>query len=123
MVKSEKRGTPRVPVYTEAFSESFLVGILKNISREGMFILTTEPKEVGTRMELSLALPGNEKERIRIEAEVVRVCRPSDLQEAEETGQAGKSLVDGPGMGLRILSIAPQDLALLMSFLRDAPSS
>ena len=53
MEEREKRQTTRipVPVYIEAFTESFPIGILKNISAEGMFIQSTEPKEVGTRMD------------------------------------------------------------------------
>ena len=120
MEETEKRQTTRipVPVYLEAFTESFPVGILKNVSEEGMFIQSTEPKEVGTRMDLSLKLPGSEV-KIELTAEVVWVVYPPSFPETGEEVQPGRPVTDNPGMGLRILSASAQDLVSLEGFLRE----
>jgi hypothetical protein len=120
MEETEKRQTTRtpVPVYLEAFTEAFPVGILKNVSDEGMFIQSTEPKEVGTRMDLSLKLPGSD-DKIELTAEVVWVIYPPSFPETGESFQPGKLVTDNPGMGLRILSVSAQDLVSLEGFLRE----
>jgi hypothetical protein len=120
MEKTEKRQTIRipVPVYLEAFTESFPVGILKNVSEEGMFIQSTEPKDIGTRMDLSLMLPGSDA-KIQLTAEVVWVIYPPSFAEPGEEFQPGKSVTDYPGMGLRILSASAHDLVSLEGFLRE----
>ena len=120
MEETEKRQTTRipVPVYLEAFTESFPVGTLKNVSEEGMFIQSTEPKEVGTRMDLSLKLPGSEA-KILLTAEVVWVIYPPSFPEMGELIQPGKPVTDNPGMGLRILSASAHDLVSLEGFLRE----
>ena len=120
MEETEKRQTTRipVPVYLEAFTESFPLGILKNVSEEGMFIQSTEPKEVGTRMDLSLKLPGSES-KIELTAEVVWVIYPPIFPETGEAFQPGKPVTDNPGMGLRILSASADDLVSLEGFLRE----
>ncbi len=126
MEETEKRQTTRipVPVYIEAFTESFPVGILKNVSSDGMFIQSTEPKEVGTRMDLSLKLPGSE-DKIQLTAEVVWVVHPPSFPETNGGVQPGKPVADNPGMGLRILAASDQDLVSLQAFLQDreAPGS
>ena len=124
MGASEKRQTPRipVPVYIQAFTESFPVGILKDVSSEGMFIQSTEPKEVGTRMDLSLRLPGAEA-KIELRAEVVRVIYPPSFYETEVDVRSGKPVADNPGMGLRILSASPHDLVSLEGFLRGSDTA
>ena len=120
MAKTEKRQTTRihVPVYIEAFTESFPVGVLKNVSSDGMFIQSTEPKEVGTRMDLSLRLPGSD-DKIQLTAEVVWVVHPPSFPETEREVEPGKPVADNPGMGLRILSASNQDLISLQEFLQD----
>ena len=120
MEETEKRQTTRipVPVYLEAFTESFPVGILKNVSEEGMFIQSTEPKEVGTRMDLSLMLPGSDA-KIELTAEVVWVIYPPSFPETGEEFQPGKPVTDNPGMGLRILSASARDLVSLEGFLKE----
>lgn len=120
MEETEKRQTTRipVPVYLEAFTESFPVGILKNVSEEGMFIQSTEPKEVGTRMDLSLVLPGSDA-KIELTAEVVWVIYPPSFPETGEAFQPGQPLTDYPGMGLRILCASARDLVSLEGFLKE----
>lgn len=124
MKELEKRQATRirVPVYLEAFTESFPVGILRNVSAEGMFIQSTEPKEVGTRMELSLKLPGAET-KIEMTAEVVWVVHPPSFSEMGLAVHPGKPVADNPGMGLRILSASPQDLASLEGFLKGTEAA
>jgi hypothetical protein len=121
MEEREKRQTTRfpVPVYIEAFTESFPVGILRNVSPEGMFIQSTEPKAVGTRMDLSLRLPGAET-KIQLTAEVVWVIYPPSFSETDLNVQPGKPVADNPGMGLRILSASPQDLVSLEGFVQES---
>jgi hypothetical protein len=102
----------------EAFTEAFPVGVLKNVSAEGMFIQSTEPKEVGTRMDLSLKLPGAAT-KIQMTAEVVWVVYPPSFPETEFGMQPGRPIADNPGMGLRILSASPRDLASLEGFLKE----
>ena len=120
MGETEKRQTTRipVPVYIEAFTEAFPVGILKNVSADGMFIQSTEPKEVGTRMDLSLKLPGSDN-KIQLTAEVVWVVHPPSFPESGRQVEPGKPVADNPGMGLRILCASDQDLVSLQDFLQD----
>ncbi len=124
MEEIEKRQTTRipVPVYIEAFTESFPVGILKNASQDGLFIQSTEPKEIGTRMDLSLRLPGSEN-KIKLSAEVVWVVYPPSFPEPGHEIQPGKPVTDNPGMGLRILSASPEDIVSLEGFLKGADFS
>jgi len=120
MEETEKRQTTRipVPVYIEAFTESFPVGILKNVSSDGVFIQSTEPKEVGTRMDLSLKLPGSDG-KIQLTAEVVWVVHPPSFPETDGEIEPGKPVADNPGMGLRILAASDQDLVSLQAYLQD----
>lgn len=124
MGETEKRQTTRipVPVYIEAFTESFPIGFLKNVSAEGMFIQSTEPKEVGTRMDLSLVLPGSQ-DKIQLTAEVVWVIYPPSYPEMEQDAQPVKPVTDNPGMGLRILSASPKDLVSLEGFLQESEAA
>ena len=118
MAEREKRQNARipVPVYIEAITESFPLGILKNVSSEGMFIQSTDPKEVGTRMDLSLKLPGTES-KIQLKAEVIWVIYPPSFSEMETNLQTGTPVAYNPGMGLRILSASKEDLDSLVGFL------
>ncbi len=121
----EKRRAPRigVPVYVQAFSESFPLGFLKNISSEGMFVQSTEPKEVGTRMDLSFR-PDESSPDIQVTAEVIWVNYPPSFAEDENrTAYSRGSVTDNPGMGLRIISIAPNSEPLLDSFIRNTETA
>lgn len=124
MGEPEKRQTARfpVPVYIEAFNQSFPVGLLKNVSADGLFIQSTEPKEIGTRMNLSFQLPDSD-DKIQVKAEVVWVSYPPSFSETGSSFQPGKPVADNPGMGLRILSATAQDLASLREFLRESESA
>ncbi len=115
----EKRQSPRIhiPVYIETFSETFLAGTLINISSHGMFIQSTEPKEVGTQMDLRFQLPESE-ESILVVAEVIRVNYPPAFKENQEYTQPSGPVADNPGMGLKIVSMDPQTKARLEAFLQ-----
>ncbi len=121
MEENEKRRTTRlpVPVYVEAFTESFPVGMLKNVSEEGIFVQSTEPKEVGTRMDLSFKLPGSDT-KIQVTAEVVWVVYPPSFPEMEPHGRTGRPISYNPGMGLRILSSSAPDLDSLGAILEGS---
>lgn len=114
----EKRITPRIhiPVYIETFAESFPLGILVNISTKGMFVQSTEPKEVGTQMDLRFQLPET-SQSIQAAAEVIWVNYPPSFPENENFSQPGRPVYDNPGMGLRILSIDPKSRMLLDEFI------
>jgi len=114
----EKRQTSRVPVpiFIETFDQSFPMGVLKNISTDGMFVQSTEPKEIGTRMDLCFHIPDTQK-KIRVTAEVVWVNYPPSFSEAETYIQPGRPIADNPGMGLRILNIASTHKPLLEEFI------
>lgn len=118
MAIEEKRKSSRLhlPIEIEALSGTFRIGTLKNISEEGMFIQSTDPKEVGTRLDLSLALPGREN-KIRFVGEVAWV-RPSLEQTDPSLYSKDMPVTYNPGMGVRILSISPEDRDLLLQFVK-----
>jgi uncharacterized protein (TIGR02266 family) len=116
----EKRRSSRLhlPIEIEALSGTFRIGTLKNISEEGMFIQSTDPKEVGTRLDLSLVLPGGDK-KIRFVAEVAWVNPPLE-QIDPSLPSRNKPVTYNPGMGVRILSIPPEDRDLFFQFVKDS---
>jgi uncharacterized protein (TIGR02266 family) len=120
MQNQEKRRTGRLAlsVAIEAFSGSFPIGVLRNLGPEGMFIQSTEPKEVGTQMDLSLTLPKGHR-KILLTGEVTWVNYPPSQQNSS-SADAERRIADNPGMGLRILSIKPEDRALLQQLMMDS---
>lgn len=119
MQNQEKRRSGRLDlsVAIEAFSESFPIGKLRNLSPGGMFIQSTEPKEVGTKIDLSLTLPLGRR-KILFTGEVIWVNYPPTHPDTPST-DAGRHVADNPGMGIRILSISSEDRALLDHLMRD----
>jgi hypothetical protein len=118
--REEKRTDPRlhVPVYVEAFEETFPLGTLLNMSTRGMFVQSTEPKEVGTQIDISFQLPDTET-WIQLKAKVVWVNRPPSFSADEPYVPASRLVDDNPGMGLNILSIAPETKSVLETFIQD----
>jgi len=114
----EKRSSPRlnVPVYIRAFQEEFPLGTLINLSAEGLFVQSTEPKETGTVIELRFQLP-DDGAWIHLRAEVVWVNRSPSFPNHEPYVPLSRPVSDNPGMGLRILSIDPDSSPRLFSFL------
>jgi len=120
----EKRLAPRfpVPVYVETFSESFLLGLLTNVSAQGMFVQTTEPKELGTQMELQFSLPETGG-KVQLTAEVIWVNYPPTHPESQAYVQPGRPVQDNPGMGLRVLTMGPKSRASLEEYVRTMQKS
>jgi len=118
--RDEKRIAPRlqVSVYVETFRETFPLGTLGNISMQGMFIRTTEPKEVGTSLDIRFQLPGDEQ-WIHLKAQVIRVNYPPSFSRDEPYVPRSRPVDDNPGMGLKILSVAPEGMAALKAFVRS----
>lgn len=116
----EKRKSPRLrlPVEIEAVSGTFRIGTLKDVSEEGMFIQSTDPKEVGTRLDMSLTLPGDGK-KIRLVGEVAWVNPPPEQNEPWPEESPGALVMVNPGMGVRILYISEEDRTLLQKFLQN----
>lgn len=115
--EKRKSSRLRLPIEIEALSGTFRIGTLKDISEEGMFIQSTDPKEVGTRLDLSVTLPGDGR-RIRFVGEVAWVNLPPEQDEPLPRSQS-LPVADNPGMGVRILSISEEDRSLLQRILRD----
>ncbi len=116
--EKRKSSRLRLPIEIEAISGTFRIGTLKDVSEEGMFIQSTDPKEVGTRLDLSLTLPGDGK-KIRFVGEVAWVNPPPEQGEPW-SGSPGGPVADNPGMGVRILSISEEDRSLLQRVLQDS---
>jgi hypothetical protein len=116
----DKRGSTRqnVPVYIEAFEETFPLGTLVNVSPEGLFVQSTEPKEVGTLIDLSFQLPDSER-WIHLKTRVIWVNPPPSFSTEEPFVSSGRPVFDIPGMGLTILSAAPESKALLQKFMQN----
>ena len=117
----DKRSSPRlkVPVYIQTFEKTFPLGTLINLSPQGLFVQTTEPKEVGTLLDIRFQLPGSEH-WTRLRAEVVRANRPPGFPGDDPNVSPRRSMYDNPGMGLAILSIAPESEAELEAFLQSS---
>ncbi len=108
-----------IPVFMEAFEETYPIGVLQNFSEEGVFIQSSDPKEVGTKINLCLQLP-QQDDMIQLLAEVVWINHPSFLLKDESDGQyqTRRVVALNPGMGCRILSVQHQeDLEILKNYM------
>ncbi|MFC1770163.1 TIGR02266 family protein [Nitrospirota bacterium] len=103
--KNERR-EKRCPVALKVkykTSEDFKIEYTKNVSRGGMFIRTTTPIELGTKMQLELFLP-ELNEPILLSVEVVH----SHLYAVDYTEV---------GVGVRFLDIDPLSKSIIMNYL------
>jgi len=118
--RDEKRVAPRlhVPVFIEAFEETFPLGTLLNVSTQGLFVRSTEPKEVGTLIDIRFQLPPAEN-WIQLKAQVVWVNRPPSYSADDPSGLVSRPVADNPGMGMSILSIEPGSRTVLETFIQD----
>ena len=116
--EKRKAGRLALSVAIEAFFGSFPIGTLRNLGPQGMFIQSTEPKEVGTKMDLSLTLPQGDR-KILLTGEVIWVNYPPSQQDSPST-DAEQHVADNPGMGIRILAIQPEDRTLLQQLMQDS---
>jgi uncharacterized protein (TIGR02266 family) len=106
MVMIEKRVHPRAPIITKVEvkhkGHGFLA-VTEDISSGGMRIATANPPAVGDTLELTFAL-GDTQREIRVKAVVRHVIKNS-------------------AMGVQFVDVAPDDLANLRDFLRNASSA
>ena len=95
-------------------SDTFLYASITNISEMGIFVLTTDPLRVGTKMKLTFAPPGAES--FELEGSVAWINRVK---------------ADGdnpnPGMGIRFINLQPEqrerlvDVIRTIAYLREPP--
>ncbi len=86
-------------------SDTFLYASITNISEMGIFVRTTEPLAIGTRMRLSFSPPGGES--FKLEGCVAWVNR---LREDGDN--------PNPGMGVRFVQLSPDDRERLVDIVR-----
>src|SRR5580765_1794797 len=79
-------------------------GYASNISKSGIFIQTTNPRAVGTKVNMKFSLPT--KETIDCEAEVVWTRNYSGSN-------------SNPGMGMRFSRITPESIATVEKFVKS----
>jgi hypothetical protein len=108
----------RVCVNIDAFPDPIPIGRLTNISSDGLFVQTTNVKEMGTRIDLCFTLPNSSK-RIAVTAEVIWVSYPPSFDEGPSFGKPERYVYGTPGMGLRFISISPEDRFRIEGFLKE----
>ncbi|NMC71441.1 MAG: hypothetical protein GYA57_15430 [Myxococcales bacterium] len=114
-VVAERRRSPRKPVrIVAAYSAAGAtrLGVVHNLSVGGAFLQALVPVPSGTRLAISLALPGGPKGEPPLEGRVVRVVQV-------DRGNGGEPMV---GMGIEF-HLTPAQQERLQRFLRQAPGS
>jgi type IV pilus assembly protein PilZ len=86
-------------------SDTFLYASITNISEMGIFVRTTEPLKVGTKLRLCFAPPGGES--FKLEGCVAWVNR------VRENGDN-----PNPGMGVRFDGLRPDDRERIVDIIR-----
>jgi len=102
-VRRDKRCPVKLMV-TYPNAKEFQSDYTKNISRGGLFVMTTSPPAMGTKVAINLHLPAL-AEPINIIGEVVHT------QTSGEDGEA-------PGVGLKFIDMEPISRGTLASYLR-----
>ena len=108
--EAEKRRDLRIPIRvlrvdTNLRGEVFF-GYAKDISTSGLFIETSNPRPVGTRVPLKFSLPQSDA-KIACLGEVIWA---RDYKGARQPA---------PGMGIRFVEIAASDSSLLSDFIES----
>lgn len=106
---SEHRASPRAFVETEVdlhTESTFFTGLSEDVSRGGLFVATYQLLPVGTDIELSFSLPG--EQRVRAHGRVVW------LREVRDGGVS-------PGMGIAFHGLDPEDEEAVKGFLVERP--
>jgi type IV pilus assembly protein PilZ len=85
--------------------DTFLYASLANISEMGIFVRTTEPLAIGTRLTLSFSPPGHEPFKLQGQVAWVNKLRLNGDN-------------PNPGMGLRFISLTPDDRERLVEVIR-----
>ena len=84
---------------------NFFTGFSCNVSEGGLFVATHRVREVGSRIEITFTLPGDDRPIVaRTEVKWVRVHN-------EQSNVP-------PGMGLMFIDIAPESIARIAAFVR-----
>jgi type IV pilus assembly protein PilZ len=86
-------------------SDTFLYAAISNISQMGIFVRTTDPLVIGTRLILSFAPPGHEP--FKLEGAVAWVNK------LRENGDN-----PNPGMGVKFTALKPEDRERLVEVIR-----
>jgi type IV pilus assembly protein PilZ len=116
---SDRRSYERIDVTWSVDCETedtFLYASIANISRMGIFVQTTEPLPVGTRITLRFAPPGDGGSFVL----------QGTVQWVNGLGPRGES--PNPGMGIQFLDLSPADRERLVdvihtiAYLRDEPT-
>jgi type IV pilus assembly protein PilZ len=85
--------------------DTFLYASITNISAMGIFVKTTDPLAVGTRLVLSFEPPGYEPFKLQGEVAWVNELRPDGDN-------------PNPGMGVRFVNLQPDDRERLVEVIR-----
>ncbi len=85
--------------------DTFLFASISNISAMGIFVKTTEPSTIGTRLVMSFEPPGYEP--FKLEGEVAWINRMRDDGDNPN-----------PGMGLRFVNLKPEERERLVEVIR-----
>ncbi len=85
--------------------DTFLYASIANISAMGIFVRTTEPREMGTRLVLTFAPPGYEA--FKLEGEVAWI---NPLRADGDN--------PNPGMGVRFINLHPDERERLVEVIR-----
>jgi type IV pilus assembly protein PilZ len=85
--------------------DTFLYAAITNISAMGIFVKTTDPLAIGTRLTLSFAPPGYEPFKLHAEVAWINPVRPNGDN-------------PNPGMGVRFISLHPDDRERLVEVIR-----
>lgn len=106
---SNRRQHDRIDVSWDVDCETddtFLYASIRNVSELGIFVLTREPLEVGTRVTLRFSPPGSDE--------------PFDLQGTVQWVNPVRVLSENrnPGMGILFFDITPEDRERLVSTVR-----
>jgi type IV pilus assembly protein PilZ len=85
--------------------QTFLFASMANISEMGIFVLTTEPLAIGTRLMLSFAPPGHEPFKLAGQVTWINKVRANGDN-------------PNPGMGVRFINLTPADRERIVEVIR-----
>jgi type IV pilus assembly protein PilZ len=95
-------------------TDTFLYASITNISEMGIFVRTSEPLKIGTKMRLTFAPPGGDGFELEGSVAWVNRVKPD-----------GENI--NPGMGIRFVNLQPEERERLVevirtiAYLRDLP--
>jgi type IV pilus assembly protein PilZ len=106
--RDDRRGYDRFEVEwaVDCIAEdTFLYASITNISAMGIFVKTTEPLTVGTRLIMAFLPPGAEPFKLEGEVAWINALRPDGDN-------------PNPGMGVRFVNLRPDDRERLVEVIR-----